>query len=164
MLVTYLFCLVSGGILITLSLSQDSGFDSDGSGGQLTLLFSTPFWSFSLFGFGLCGLLATVLAASQAQIVPVAVLAGLAMGWSAAQVLRLIGRRNVNSLVCTEDLVGLEGRVTLEVGSDNRGFVELTARGSLIRRPARSTQGTIPQNTRVVIVNCDDHTLTVEPL
>ena len=123
---------------------------------------SVPFWSFSFLAL-VFGVLGTVLAASPA-IVPVAVLAGLGMGWGAGHLLRLIGRRNVNSLVRTEDLVGLEGRVTLEIGSDNRGFVELTARGSLIRRPARSPHGTIPENTRVVIVNCDDHTLTVEPL
>ena len=86
MILAYLFCLVSGGILITLSLTSDSGFDNDGTGGQLTLLFSTPFWSFSLCSFGLFGLLATLLAPSQPHLVVVAGLAGLSMGGGAPAV------------------------------------------------------------------------------
>ena len=164
MLLAYLFCLVSGGILITLSLTSDSGFDSDGAGGQLTLLFSTPFWSFSLCSFGLFGLLATLLTPSQSHIALVAGFAGLVMGWGAAQLLRLIGKRNVDSLVRTEDLIGHIGRVTLAIGLEARGFVELNVKGSLIRRPARSCQGAIPQGAKVVVLTCEGHTLTVEQL
>ena len=164
MILAYLFCLVSGGILITLSLTSDSGFDNDGTGGQLTLLFSTPFWSFSLCSFGLCGLLATLLAPTQPHLVVVAGLAGLSMGWVAAQLLRMIGKRNVNSLVRTDDLIGLEGRVTLAIAAGERGFVELNVKGSLIRRPARSCQGAIPQGAQVVVLSCQGHTLTVESL
>ena len=45
MLLTYLFCLLAGGVLIALSLDGDSGADADGAGGNLSLLFSTPFLS-----------------------------------------------------------------------------------------------------------------------
>lgn len=41
MLSAYLFCLVAGVVLISLSLSD--GGDVDGEGGSLSLLFSTPF-------------------------------------------------------------------------------------------------------------------------
>ena len=61
MLLTYLFCLLAGGVLIALSLEGDNGADADGAGGNLSLLFSTPFWSFGFCGFGLCGLLLSLL-------------------------------------------------------------------------------------------------------
>ena len=95
MLLTYLFCLLAGGVLIALSLEGDSGANADGAGGNLSLLFITPFWSFGLCVFGLCGLL-------------------------------------------------------------------LTARGSLIRRPAVSNGGSLPQGTTVVVVASDGHTLRVD--
>ena len=44
MINAYLFCLIAGVLLISLSLNDDGGVD--GEGGQLSLLFSTPFWSF----------------------------------------------------------------------------------------------------------------------
>ena len=59
MLTTYLVCLLAGAVLISLSLDNDGGVD--GEAGNLSLLFSTPFWSFGLTGFGLCGVLMLVL-------------------------------------------------------------------------------------------------------
>ena len=64
MLLTYLFCLFAGGLLIALSLEGDGEADADGAGGNLSLLFSTPFWSFGLCGFGLSGLLLSLLTRS----------------------------------------------------------------------------------------------------
>ena len=55
MLSAYLFCLLAGAVLISMSLNEQG--ETDGEGGQLSILFSTPFWSFGLAGFGLCGLL-----------------------------------------------------------------------------------------------------------
>ena len=55
MLLTYLFCFAAGIALISLSLSDDGALD--GEGGALSILFSTPFWSFGLTGFGLSGVL-----------------------------------------------------------------------------------------------------------
>ena len=60
---TYLFCLVAGGILIAFSIAGDADSDVSGdgegaaNGGHASLIFSTSFWSFSLAGFGLCGVL-----------------------------------------------------------------------------------------------------------
>jgi len=164
MLLTYLFCLLAGGVLIALSLEDDSGADADGAGGNLSLLFSTPFWSFGLCGFGLCGLLLSLLSPND-TVVPTVVLAlgmGLTMGLAAARLLRLLGQREVDSLVRSNDLVGLEAIVTLTIEAESRGFIELNARGSLIRRPALSTGGTLPQGTRVVVVSSEGHTLRVD--
>ena len=61
---TYLFCLIAGGVLITLSIASDAdanlnvdGLNGDGGGitegGNPAVLFSTSFWSFGLAAFGL---------------------------------------------------------------------------------------------------------------
>ena len=84
------------------------------------------------------------------------------MGLAAARLLGLMGRRDVNSLVRSADLIGREGIVTLAIEAESRGFVELTARGSLIRRPAVSNGGSLPQGTTVVVVASDGHTLRVD--
>ena len=164
MLNAYLFCLLSGMVLISLSLNDsDSG---DGEGGPLSLLFSTPFWSFGLTGFGLSGLLMQLLVPNSAgwftQLIALTVGAG--MGMVATRLLRVIGRREADSLVRSDDLIGLEGVVTLAMDAEQRGFVELSVKGSLLRRPALSAHGAISVNTHVVVVNGEDHTLRVEAL
>ena len=164
MLNAYLFCLLSGMVLISLSLNDsDSG---DGEGGPLSLLFSTPFWSFGLTGFGLSGLLMQLLVPNSAgwftQLIALTVGAG--MGMVATRLLRVIGRREADSLVRSDDLIGLEGVVTLAMDAEQRGFVELSVKGSLLRRPALSTHGALSLNTHVVVVNGEDHTLRVEAL
>ena len=164
MLNAYLFCLLSGMVLISLSLNDaDSG---DGEGGPLSLLFSTPFWSFGLTGFGLSGLLMQLLMRNSAgwftQLIALTVGAG--MGMVATRLLRVIGRREADSLVRSDDLIGLEGVVTLAMDAEKRGFVELSVRGTLLRRPALSCEGALAANTKVVVVASDDHTLRVETL
>ena len=164
MLNAYLFCLLAGMVLISLSLNDaDSG---DGEGGPLSLLFSTPFWSFGLTGFGLSGLLMQLLVNNSAgwftQLI--ALTMGAGMGMVATRLLRVIGRREADSLVRSDDLIGLEGVVTLAMDAEQRGFVELSVKGSLLRRPALSAHGALSVNTHVVVVNGEDHTLRVEAL
>ena len=164
MLNAYLFCLLSGMVLISLSLNDaDSG---DGEGGPLSLLFSTPFWSFGLTGFGLSGLLMQLLVRNSAgwfsQLIALTI--GGGMGLAATRLLRVIGRREADSLVRSDDLIGLEGVVTLAMDAEQRGFVELSVRGTLLRRPALSCKGALAPNTKVVVVASDDHTLRVETL
>ena len=164
MLNAYLFCLLSGMVLISLSLNDaDSG---DGEGGPLSLLFSTPFWSFGLTGFGLSGLLMQLLMRNSAGWVSqlIALTIGGGMGLAATRLLRMIGRREADSLVRSDDLIGLEGVVTLAMDAEQRGFVELSVRGTLLRRPALSCKGALAPNTKVVVVASDDHTLRVETL
>ena len=164
---TYSFCLVAGAVLIALSLDNDGGgLDGDGMGGNLSLLFSTPFWSFGLCGFGLCGLLMLILSPKDSGLpsLLVASAMGLAMGWGASHVLRLMSRREADTLIRNDDLVGQQGKITLTVGKEQRGFVELNVRGSLIRRPAFSNAGRLEEGTAVVVVASDQHTLRVDQL
>tara|TARA_B100000683_G_scaffold240951_1_gene248512 strand:- start:125 stop:634 length:510 start_codon:yes stop_codon:yes gene_type:complete len=164
MLNAYLFCLLAGLMLISLSLNDDGS--GDGEGGPLSLLFSTPFWSFGLTGFGLSGLLMQLLVRNSAGWVSqlIALTIGGGMGLAATQLLRVIGRREADSLVRSDDLIGLEGVVTLAMDAEQRGFVELSVRGTLLRRPALSCKGALAPNTKVVVVASDDHTLRVETL
>ena len=164
MLNAYLFCLLAGVVLISLSVNDDGS--GDGEGGPLSLLFSTPFWSFGLTGFGLSGLLMQLLVRNSAgwfsQLI--ALTMGGGMGLAATRLLRVIGRREADSLVRSDDLIGLEGVVTLAMDAEQRGFVELSVRGTLLRRPARSCNGALAPNTKVVVVASEDHTLRVETL
>ena len=164
MLNAYLFCLLAGMVLISLSVNDDGS--GDGEGGPLSLLFSTPFWSFGLTGFGLSGLLMQLLVRNSAGWVSqlIALTIGGGMGLAATQLLRVIGRREADSLVRSDDLIGLEGVVTLAMDAEQRGFVELSVRGTLLRRPALSCKGALAPNTKVVVVASDDHTLRVETL
>lgn len=164
MLSAYWFCLVAGVVLISFSL-RDGG-DGDGDGGALTILFSTPFWSFGLTGFGLSGVLMTVLS-PRGSWIPSSLVAlglGLGMGVAAAKLLGMLSRRTADSLVHSEDLIGLQGRMTLEADTDTRGFVELKVKGTLLRRPALSIRGRLPATTPVVVIASEDHTLRVEAL
>ena len=164
MLNAYLFCLLAGMVLISLSLNDD--VSGDGEGGPLSLLFSTPFWSFGLTGFGLSGLLMQLLVRNSdgwfSQLI--ALTMGGGMGMAATRLQRVIGRREADSLVRSDDLIGLEGVVTLAMDAEQRGFVELSVRGTLLRRPALSCKGALAPNTKVVVVASDDHTLRVETL
>ena len=164
MLNAYLFCLLAGMVLISLSLTDD--VSGDGEGGPLSLLFSTPFWSFGLTGFGLSGLLMQLLVRNSAGLFSqlIALTMGAGMGLVATRLLRVIGRREADSLVRSDDLIGLEGVVTLAMDAEQRGFVELSVRGTLLRRPALSCKGALAPNTKVVVVASDDHTLRVETL
>ena len=164
MLNAYLFCLLSGLVLISLSLNDD--VSGDGEGGPLSLLFSTPFWSFGLTGFGLSGLLMQLLVRNSAGLFSqlIALTIGGGMGLAATRLLRVIGRREADSLVRSDDLIGLEGVVTLAMDAEQRGFVELSVRGTLLRRPALSCKGALAPNTKVVVVASEDYTLRVETL
>ena len=162
---TYSFCLVAGAVLIALSLDNDAGgLDGDGLGGNLSLLFSTPFWSFGLCGFGLSGLLMVILSSKDSGLpsLLVASAMGLGMGWGASHVLRLMSRREADTLIRNDDLVGQQGKITLTVAKEQRGFVELNVRGSLIRRPALSNAGILEEGATVVVVASDQHTLRVD--
>ena len=164
MLSAYLFCLLAGAVLISMSLNEQG--ETDGEGGQLSILFSTPFWSFGLAGFGLCGLLMSLLAPGGSWLPSsiVALVIGLGMGIAATCLLRMLSEREADSLVRSEDLIGLQGRITLATDVETRGFVELSVKGSLLRRPALSLKGPLAKNTAVVVTASNDHTLEVEAL
>ena len=74
------------------------------------------------------------------------------------------GNRDANTVVRADDLIGREAQVTLPLSAEQRGFVELSVRGSLLRRAARSASRPLERGERVVILRADGHTLIVDPL
>jgi membrane protein implicated in regulation of membrane protease activity len=166
MLITYLFCFLAGSLLILLAIAAGDDGDlegGDGAGGAFSILLSTPFWSFAMAGFGLCGLLIGLIDPLLAPALSLLVAAstGLVLGFGASRTLHALSGRRVNSLVCSEDLIGCEGRVTLPIDSHQRGFVEISVRGSRIRRPAVSSSEPLALNERVIVLSSEENTLTV---
>ena len=168
---TYLFCLIAGGVLISLSIAGDADADLDAAsdiaaGGNAAVLFSASFWSFGLAGFGLCGLLLQLFQGATASLftLPLALLLGAGLGWAAAASLRFLARRDANTLVQADDLIGVDAVVTLPLTATQRGFVELSVRGSLLRRAARSASRPLARGERAVILRSDGNTLIVDPL
>ena len=49
---------------------------------------------------------------------------GLGMGWAASYLLRLMSRRDVDTLMRNDDLVGKEGMVALHLTQEERDLVE----------------------------------------
>ena len=173
MTLTYLFCLIAGAVLITLSIAGESDGIVDGDaasgiaeGGNPAVVFSTSFWSFSLAGFGLCGLLLQLFNGTTASRLnlPIALILGISLGWSASIALRFLAKREANTVVLAGDLIGLEAKVTLPLSERQRGFVETSVRGSLIRRAARSASGRFHRGEHVVILRCEGNTLIVDTL
>ena len=74
-------------------MSDDLALEDDG--GILSILFSKPFWSFGLAGFGLSGLLMSVFVdeSSWLPISLMALLMGLAMGIGTTRTLVILGQR-----------------------------------------------------------------------
>jgi hypothetical protein len=95
-----------------------------------------------------------------------AVLMGLAMGIGATKTLAIMGRREADSLVRSDDIIGMVGRITLAVEGGQRGFVELSVKGSLLRRTARCRSGPLKKHQNVVVVeiNTEDTSVFVEPI
>lgn len=165
-LITYLFCFLAGSLLILLAIAsgEDGDLDGgDGMGGPFSILLSTPFWSFGMAGFGLCGLLIHLIDPLLAPVLALLVAAstGLVLGFGASRTLHVLSGRRVNSLVCSEDLIGCEGRVTLSMDQRQRGLVEISVKGSRIRRPAVSGSEPLALNERVIVLSNEGNTLTV---
>jgi membrane protein implicated in regulation of membrane protease activity len=75
-----------------------------------------------------------------------------------------MSRREADTLIRNDDLIGQQALVTLPVSQKERGFVELSVRGSLIRRPALSNIGRLEEGTAVVVLASDEYTLRVDRL
>lgn len=100
----------------------------------LGILKSLKFWTFSICFFGLTGLVLSNLSFTLAPplIAIASVLMGIVCGAFVAGSLRVLRRQKSNSLVRSDDLVGLTGTVELPFDKHSRGKVRLLVKGSLI--------------------------------
>lgn len=151
----YLFCLVFGGLFVFLAafagldgVDFDQDFDTDV---ELTETSAKPnqlaprhppffwfpflslrFWTFGICFFGLVGFGLSAIPAplSPSTILLLASLVGILCGTVATSILRLLKYRQRDSLIRTEDLVGVIGVVTLPLNAQTRGKVRLHLKGS----------------------------------
>lgn len=128
----------------------------------LRLLTSFKFWTFGSCFFGLTGLVLTRLGVNPGMVAIAAIAIGLFCGLSIAWALRSLRRRQVNSLVQTADLAGLEGIVEIPLSADSRGKVRLNVKGSLVEFIAYTNETrTLQTGDRVFVIGTEKDRLWV---
>jgi membrane protein implicated in regulation of membrane protease activity len=149
MVALYVVSLIVGGGLLLLSLlvggeaGEVDGVDSgglegtasgEGSPGSALPLASMFFWTFFLAFFGLTGVLLSTLARGAGTLLTVLLAVGMGTGAGliAYQVLRRLGRAEVDSCVRPTDLVGRLGRVVVPVGREQPGKVRVELKGRTV--------------------------------
>jgi len=94
---------------------------------------SLKFWTFGVCFFGVTGVvLSTLFNLPPALVTIAAAIVGLLCGLFVAGLLRLLRRRQVDSLVRSADLVGLTGIVQVPFTPDSRGKVRLLVKGTMV--------------------------------
>jgi hypothetical protein len=130
----YIGALLFGGVLILASVfgAGEHGVDAHGgdasdphAGGHghntlLAALLGIRFWSFASAFFGLTGLLLSFSGAPRLAV-PVAVVVGVAAGFTASLLLRKLSRESVGRVAEAGAFVGREGRLLLPVARAQQG-------------------------------------------
>jgi membrane protein implicated in regulation of membrane protease activity len=127
------------------------------------MLTTFKFWTFSSCFFGLTGLALSALTNLNAAMIAVlAVAIGLCCGSAIALILQSLRHNQTNSLVRSEDLVGMTGTVELPFDAHSPGKVRLKVKGSTIDFLA-FTDDPIPltQGKQVVIMGTQQNRLWV---
>lgn len=147
MLLIYWICFIGGGAFVLLAVlggldgvDFESGLDTDleltpprsSKIPLLSVLKSLKFWTFGCCFFGLTGIALSALALPGLMVLLIAIAMGLLLGGAIALILKTLYLRQVDSLVRTEDLVGLIGTVELPFDADSKGKVRLQLKGATI--------------------------------
>jgi hypothetical protein len=146
--------------------SRDRPFGSQrqSQANPLGILFSLKFWTFGLCFFGLTGLVLSNLSTRLpgAVILFTAIGMGTICGALVAGTLRTLRNRYADSLVRSEDVVGLTGIVTLPFDQSSRGKVQIKVKGSQVERIAYTDESHPFQlGDRVLIVGVEKERLWV---
>lgn len=143
---------------------QRSPFQPKPKTNPFGIIFSLKFWTFGLCFFGLTGLVLSNLSMRlpESLIVLAAIGMGIVCGALVAGTLRALRNRHANSLVRSEDVVGLTGVVTLPFDPDSRGKVQIKVKGSQVERIAYTDEAQGFQlGDRVLIVGVEQERLWV---
>lgn len=162
MLTIYLFCLTVGGGFVILSafagldgVDFDSHFELDvdlsnppQNADTLTPyktpqksklafgcpIFSLRFWTFGSCFFGLTGFLLTKLnlLLSSSLILAISLGVGVSFGTAMVGILRRLHQQQANSLILSEDLIGLWGTVEIPFDQTCKGKVRLYLKDSMV--------------------------------
>ena len=178
----YLFCLLVGGGFLALSVFGDflDGMDIDvdvdgeldaGGGADVAKLLSLRTLVYALFGFGATGAILHWLwgGTNMALTTAVAGVTGLASGALISAAFRYLKRTATGSALGERSFVGLAGEVSMEIGPDSAGTVNVL-RGDRrysvrARLDATSPDGrALGPGQSVVVVGMADGVATVVPL
>jgi len=130
----------------------------------LSLLTSLKFWTFGLCFFGLTGLVLTRLGVNPLGVAIAAVGMGLVCGAGMAWTLRVLRRRQADSLVKTADLAGLEGTVEIPFDASVRGKIRLRVKGSMVDLIAYTNHPKpLERGDRVLVIGTEGDRLWVVP-
>lgn len=130
----------------------------------LGILKSLKFWTFGLCFFGLTGLVLSNLSWTLAPWAVALISTGMGIGCGTlvAGSLRALRRQKANSLVRSDDLVGLTGTVELPFDKDSRGKVRLQVKGSVIDSIAYTNDDKpFRQGERVLVISTEQNRLWV---
>ena len=158
----YLVCLVVGGVFVALAavagldgVDFDQDFDADVElldksdpaekrsilqrankrrrGLGLPFL-SLRFWTFGGCFFGLTGVILSLLnpALSTTGIAWISIAVGSSLGTAMVWVLRMLRRQQADSLIRSDDLLGLPGIVEIPFDRNSKGKVRLNIKGSTL--------------------------------
>lgn len=125
---------------------------------------SFKFWTFGLCFFGLTGLVLSRITPgfSTVLIAAIAGVVGCILGSFMAGMLQFLWLRQVNSMVRTEDLVGLTGIVEIPLDASQRGKVRLQVKGSNVAFMAYTDEiQRLEAGDTVLVVGMEDNRLWV---
>ncbi len=154
----YVFCLIIGGVFVALSVFAgldgvdfDQDFDPDleiidqknkqdntsiyQPRRQLWLpFFSLKFWTFGSCFFGLTGILLSYVSPSLSPtiIAIISIIVGILCGTIMTYVLHRLKNRQADSLVRSDDLVGLSGTVEIPFDKNSKGKIRVNVKESMV--------------------------------
>ena len=155
----YVFCLIIGGAFVALSafagldgVDFDQDFDPDfevidrpNKKGNTLLssqrrrglwlpLFSFKFWTFGTCFFGLTGILLSYISPtlSPTIVAIISIIMGVLCGTMMAWVLHTLKHNQVDSLVRSNDLVGLSGTVEIPFDKNSKGKIRVSVKESVV--------------------------------
>lgn len=177
MFTLYLLCLAIGGVFVALAaiagldgVDFDSDFDTDielrdQSRLQLKLPFlSLRFWTFGGCFFGLTGVILSRLTPtlSPSWIAIIAIMMGGLCGTAIVWALRSLQQQQADSLVRSQDLLGLAGVVELPFDRHSRGKIRIVIKGSTVQFMAMTTdESCFNPGDKVVIVGRENNKVWV---
>ncbi len=125
---------------------------------------TVKFWTFGSCFFGLTGIVLSKFTPemSQLAIASISVLIGSFCGTSMVWVLRNLRRHQADSLIRTNDLIGLSGKVLIPFDSQSKGKVQLNVKGSTLNLVAFTDEAKgFNKGDRVLVVGLKNNQLWV---
>ncbi len=162
------FVVLVGGALFGHDHDHDAHFDHDHDhdvthGEPTVSIFSLKVIGSFIMAFGAAGAIASWNGYGWIASSLIGLVAGSLLGFFMLAILRVLYSQQSNSLVSTDQTIGKNGFVTVEIGNTSVGSVDVMLAGQVRTYLARSTNGTtIPKGSGVTIVRTNGSEVIVE--